>query len=115
MLGCSASLRSMKAENSTASQAAADRYGIRDGKNMRSASMRRNEALCISASDKKEEKTRNRKMAAVGEMTRWQHEQVKDDGCVRYSELVWQNGGHFTDVEKRIAHGFAWLIDHAQG
>ena len=54
-------------------------------------------------------------MAAVGEMTRWQHEQVKDDGCVRYSELVWQNGGHFTDVEKRIAHGFAWLIDHAQG
>ena len=63
----------------------------------------------------KEEKTRNRKMAAVGEMTRWQHEQVKDDGCVRYSELVWQNGGHFTDVEKRIAHGFAWLIDHAQG
>ena len=63
----------------------------------------------------KEEKTRNRKMAAVGEMTRRQHEQVKDDGCVRYSELVWQNGGHFTDVEKRIAHGFAWLIDHAQG
>ena len=63
----------------------------------------------------KEEKTRNRKRAAVGEMTRWQHEQVKDDGCVRYSELVWQNGGHFTDVEKRIAHGFAWLIDHAQG
>ena len=54
-------------------------------------------------------------MAAVGEMTTWQHEQVKDDGCVRYSELVWQNGGHFTDVEKRIAHGFAWLIDHAQG
>ena len=56
LLGCSASLRSMKAENSTASQAAADRYGIRDGKNMRSASMRRNEALCISASDKRKKR-----------------------------------------------------------
>ena len=34
----------------------ADRYGIRDGKNMRSASMRRNEALCISASDKRKKR-----------------------------------------------------------
>ena len=103
----------MKAENSTASQAAADRYGIRDGKNMRSASMRRNEALCISASDKRKKRRATGKWLLL--VTRWQHEQVKNDGCVRYSELVWQNGGHFTDVEKRIAHGFAWLIDHAQG
>ena len=64
---------------------------------------------------KKEEKTRNRKMAAVGEMTRWQHEQVKNDIHVRRSELVWHNGGHFADVEKRIAQGFAWLIGHAEG
>lgn len=63
---------------------------------------------------RKEEKTRSRRMAAVGDMTRWQNEQVLGDKNVRASELVWHNGGHFTDVDQRIAQGFAWLIQHAQ-
>ena len=63
---------------------------------------------------RKEEKTRNRKMAVVGEMTRWQYEQVRQDSNVHASELIWHNGGHFTDVDQRIAQGFSWLIEHAR-
>ena len=62
---------------------------------------------------RKEEKTRSRRMAAVGEMTRWQYERIRRDENVRESELIWHNGGHFSDVEQRIAQGFAWLIEHA--
>lgn len=61
---------------------------------------------------RKEERTRSPRMAAVGEMTRWQAAHVRNDGRVRASELVWHNGGHFTEVEARVAQGFAWLIDH---
>ena len=61
---------------------------------------------------RKEEKTRNRKMAVVGEMTRWQYEQVQRDLNVRASELIWHNGGHFADIDQRIAQGFIWLIEH---
>lgn len=63
----------------------------------------------------KEEKTRNRKMAIVGDMTRWQCEQVQLDRNVRARELVWHNGGHFTEVDHRIAQGFIWLIEHTMG
>ena len=61
---------------------------------------------------RKEEKTRNRKMSIVGDMTRWQYEQVQNDLNVHARELIWHNGGHFTDVEQRIAQGFIWLIEH---
>ena len=61
---------------------------------------------------RKEEKTRNRKMAVVGEMTRWQYGQVQPDRNVRASELIWHNGGHFADIDQRIAQGFIWLIEH---
>jgi len=61
---------------------------------------------------RKEEKTRNRKMAVVGEMTRWQYEQIQRDLNVRASELIWHNGGHFADIDQRIAQGFIWLIEH---
>lgn len=114
MLGCSPPLAFYEAGEFNGRRKLQPSLWYRMGKNMRSSQHAPDEALVFQLGQK-EEKTRNRKMAAVGEMTRWQHEQVKDDGCVRYSELVWQNGGHFTDVEKRIAHGFAWLIDHAQG
>ena len=61
---------------------------------------------------RKEEKTRNRKMAIVGDMTRWQYEQVQRDLNVRASKLIWHNGGHFADIDQRIAQGFIWLIEH---
>ena len=61
---------------------------------------------------RKEEKTRNRKMSIVGEMTRWQYEQVQNDLNVHARELIWHNGGHFAEVDRRIAQGFIWLIEH---
>ena len=63
---------------------------------------------------RKEEKTRSRKLAIVGDMTRWQHEQMQQDSNVRSSELYWHNGGHFAHVDQRIAQGFAWLIKRAE-
>lgn len=63
---------------------------------------------------RKEEKTRNRKMASVGDMTRWQYEQVQQDMNVHTCELTWHNGGHFADVDHRIAQGFIWLIGHTR-
>ena len=63
---------------------------------------------------RKEEKTRNRKMAIVGDMTRWQYEQVQQNMNVHTCELTWHNGGHFTDVAHRIAQGFIWMIEHTR-
>lgn len=72
------------------------------------------EGSCVYLSlGRKEEKTRSRKMAIVGDMTRWQHERVRLDANVRMSELIWHNGGHFADVDERIAQAFVWLIEHA--
>lgn len=63
---------------------------------------------------RKEEKTRNRKKAVVGELTRWQNERVIQDTNVHSSELFWHKGGHFSDVDQRIAQAFLWLIDHVK-
>ena len=63
---------------------------------------------------RKEEKSRSRKMAVVGDMTRWQHEQMQKDHNVHASELYWHSGGHFADVDQRIAQGFIWLIEHTK-
>ena len=62
---------------------------------------------------RKEEKARNPLINTVGEKTRWQYEQILHDENVRTSAFVLNNGGHFTDVETRIAQGFAWLIENA--
>lgn len=57
----------------------------------------------------KEEKTRNRVMAAVGECIReaevWLTEQKVN--CV----LEWNPGNHFRDSELRMAKGYAWLLN----
>ena len=73
------------------------------------------EGSCVYLSlGRKEEKTRNRKMAIVGDMTRWQYEQVQQNMNVHTCELTWHNGGHFTDVAHRIAQGFIWMIEHTR-
>ena len=58
----------------------------------------------------KEEKTRNRVMAAVGECIReaevWLTEQKVN--CI----LEWNQGNHFRDSELRMAKGYAWLLQH---
>ena len=73
------------------------------------------EGSCMYLSlGRKEEKTRSRKMAIVGDMTRLQYEQVQKNLNVHTCELTWHNGGHFADVDHRIAQGFIWLIGHTR-
>ena len=56
----------------------------------------------------KEEKTRNKTMAAVGNNIRRQHELLRS--AVSRCTLEWNPGNHFTSPELRVAKGFAWLL-----
>ncbi|MDL2233315.1 alpha/beta hydrolase [Ruminococcaceae bacterium OttesenSCG-928-L11] len=56
-----------------------------------------------------EEKARNPRMAAVGDATRRCADWLAANPNVAESALVWHDGGHFRDVEKRLAHGLLWL------
>jgi predicted alpha/beta superfamily hydrolase len=57
----------------------------------------------------KEEKTRNKIMATVGERIREAYQTLKDDGvnCI----LEWNAGNHFKDADIRTASGFIWLLE----
>lgn len=58
----------------------------------------------------KEEKTKNAKMASVGDNTRelyrFLSERTKQFQCV----LKWNKGGHFSEPELRIAKGIEWVL-----
>lgn len=58
---------------------------------------------------KKEEKTRNAVMAQIGEMTKFQYEQIVRDERIEHKILEYHSGGHFHEAENRIARGIAWL------
>lgn len=58
---------------------------------------------------KKEEKNRNKIMAAVGENINRQFEKLSEN-CVDCI-LEWNEGNHFTEPEIRTARGFAWCIN----
>lgn len=62
----------------------------------------------------REEKTRNRVMAAVGNNIRWQHEALCRDKTVRACALEWNPGNHFADSGIRTAKGFAWLLNQTR-
>lgn len=57
---------------------------------------------------KKEEKTRNKTMAAVGDNIRRQHQLLLSRKIP--TTLEWNEGNHFTDPELRTAKGFAWCV-----
>ena len=59
----------------------------------------------------KEEKTRNKIMAAVGDNIRFQHELLCKTDNVARCTLEWNEGNHFADCELRVAKGFAWLLN----
>ena len=60
---------------------------------------------------KKEEKTRNKLMAAVGDNIRCQHELLCKSDNIERCTLEWNEGNHFADSELRTAKGFAWLLN----
>lgn len=59
---------------------------------------------------RKEEKTRNQTMAAVGDNIRRQHDMLKAMNL--NVTLEWNEGNHFTEPEIRTAKGFAWCINN---
>ena len=59
---------------------------------------------------KKEEKTRNQTMAAVGDNIRRHYEMLR---AMNFNvTLEWNEGNHFTEPEIRIAKGLAWCINN---
>jgi predicted alpha/beta superfamily hydrolase len=65
-------------------------------------------SIYLSLGDK-EEKTKNPVMAQVGNAIRKQDELLK--GQVEKTILEWNPGNHFVDSEKRMAKGFAWVMN----
>ena len=69
------------------------------------------EKVYLSLGDR-EEKTRNRTMARVGDVIRSQYQVLTEAGvgCT----LEWNPGNHFRDSGKRTGKGLAWLIGAEQ-
>lgn len=61
---------------------------------------------------KKEEKTRNTRMASVGDATRTMAAELEQDARVVISTLEWNEGGHFADSGERLAKGIRWILDN---
>lgn len=59
----------------------------------------------------REERTKNKTMARVGDSMRRQYGLLCGDPAVGSCVLEWNPGNHFTDTEMRMARGFAWLLD----
>ena len=65
-------------------------------------------SVYLSLGDK-EEKAKNPIMAQVGNAIRTQHELLT--GQEINTLLEWNAGNHFVDSDKRMAKGFAWLLN----
>ncbi len=63
---------------------------------------------------KREEQTRNRAIARVGDCIRGEHalllRQLSEANCT----LEWNPGGHFVDCDSRLARAFIWNLGHLQ-
>lgn len=66
-------------------------------------------AVYLSLGDK-EEKAKNPVMARVGNVIRRQEDMLREQGVSTI--LEWNPGNHFVDSEKRMAKGFAWLMNN---
>lgn len=58
----------------------------------------------------REEKTKNKVMAKVGDRTRIQAEILKEDPNVEKLYFEWNEGGHFVEPLKRVAKGIAMIL-----
>ncbi|MCQ2508290.1 MAG: alpha/beta hydrolase [Dorea sp.] len=58
----------------------------------------------------KEEKTRNQRMAKVGDRTREMEKMLRADPLVERCTLVMNSGGHFADSAKRLVKGMQYVL-----
>lgn len=59
---------------------------------------------------RREEKTRNKAIAQVGDNLRRYHAQLEAQTGAGNTALAWNDGGHFSDSARRTADAFAWNI-----
>ena len=59
----------------------------------------------------REEHTRNKAIAQVGNNIRWEHEHLKQTLGSDNTTLEWNTGSHFVDGASRTAKGFAWCVE----
>ena len=59
----------------------------------------------------REERTKNRAMAQVGDNIRWEYEHLQHTVGAEHCTLVWEQGGHFTTPHLRLARAFAWCVN----
>ena len=59
----------------------------------------------------REEHTRNKAIAQVGNNIRWEHEHLKQTLDPNHTTLEWNTGNHFVDGARRTAKGFAWCVN----
>ena len=67
------------------------------------------QAVYLSLGDR-EERARNPVMAQVGNKIRALHEAYAANPALK-TTLVWNQGNHFRDADKRTAHAFAWVME----
>ncbi len=67
--------------------------------------------IYLSLGDK-EEKTKNRRMAAVGDNTRQVYALLCEDQQNVKGVLEWNQGGHFAEPDLRVARGIGWILRH---
>ena len=58
-----------------------------------------------------EEHVKNQAIARVGDNLRAQYELLQEQLGPEHCTLVWEEGGHFADNEKRLARAFAWCME----
>ena len=59
----------------------------------------------------REEHSRNKAIAQVGNNVRWEHEHLKQVLGADNTTLEWNTGNHFADAARRTAKGFAWCVN----
>lgn len=60
----------------------------------------------------REERTRNRAFAQVGDNIRFEYELLQKNLGMEHCTLEWNPGNHFADNALRTAKGFEWCIEH---
>ncbi len=60
----------------------------------------------------REERTRNRAFAQVGDNIRFEYELLQKNLGMEHCTLEWNLGNHFADNALRTAKGFEWCIEH---
>ncbi|WP_296780452.1 hypothetical protein [Ruminococcus sp.] len=67
-------------------------------------------SVYLSLGDR-EERARDRIMAAVGDCTRRQYEIICGDTNVSRHIFEWNEGGHFSNPDTRLAKGIKWTLN----